>query len=259
MFSFHKYEATGNDFVMIDDRDERFPLNDQNLVAKICDRHFGVGADGLILIRNKEGLDFEMIYFNADGNLGSFCGNGGRAVFLFAHHLNMVEGEAQFQAYDGLHQAHWEGHGIIALKMSDVSSIEQLGDHGIMDTGSPHWIEEVQNLEELDVVKEGRNRRNSDRFREEGINVNFIEACPEGYSIRTYERGVEDETLACGTGITASALYIAKKEGISEGQIEIQALGGDCSVRFRKEGNTYTDIWLVGPAKKVFSGNWEIS
>jgi diaminopimelate epimerase len=259
LIKFRKYEAAGNDFIMIDDRVEQFDTNDQKLVARLCDRHFGIGADGLILIRELEGYDYRMVYFNADGQEGSFCGNGGRACFHFARALGIVEEEARFMAYDGMHDVRRTEDGRVALQMRDVHGIEEHEDHFILDTGSPHWVELAENLEELDVVCEGRKRRNRKEHIEVGINVNFIEKKEDHFLIRTYERGVEDETLACGTGITASALSLAVKMGWDEGRLMLKARGGEVEVSFRRSGNGFTDIWLIGPAKLVYQGEFPSS
>jgi len=253
---FEKYEGAGNDFVMVDDRDLRFPADNFALVKRICDRHFGVGADGLILVRQHEAENFEMVYYNADGRPGSMCGNGGRAAILWAVHHGMMEEQGSLLAADGVHSARFEDELTISLGMRYVSGIEKLEEGVFIHTGSPHVVLKAEKLREMDVVAEGRKVRYSERWRAQGTNVNFIEETSEGILIRTYERGVEDETLACGTGITAAALAIAHDKGIRKGTIALQALGGKVEVLFEQEGEGYKNIVLRGPARKVFEGVW---
>ncbi|MFT4761579.1 MAG: diaminopimelate epimerase [Saprospiraceae bacterium] len=253
---FYKYQGTGNDFVMIDNRVTEF-VNPQNtdLIKLLCDRKFGIGADGLILLQNLEGYDFEMVYFNSDGKTSSMCGNGGRCIAAFASYLGVVQNDCSFMAIDGEHQAKIEGD-YIELKMSDVNEIEIGADYFVLDTGSPHYVIFVEDLDDIDVVDLGKMIRYGDRFKKEGINVNFVEKGSDKLLIGTYERGVEDETLSCGTGVTAAALsFAAKHSETTDNQINIQSKGGDLTVKFRKEKNgKFTNIWLGGKAERVFSG-----
>ena len=202
--SFFKYQGTGNDFVMIDNRKNTFPKGEVGLIAKLCDRRFGIGADGVILIENDKDSDFEMIYYNPDGSQ-SLCGNGSRCAVMFANHLGIIEEKTKFLAVDGVHEAYIQD-GRVYLSMHDVGSFEQIGEDYLIDTGSPHYIKYVKDLDQKDMIKEGQAIRYSDRFKEEGINVNLIQENEQGLSIRTYERGVEGETHSCGTGCTAAAL-----------------------------------------------------
>lgn len=248
---FHKYQGTGNDFVMIDNRDNAFDKTDLKTITALCDRRFGIGADGVILIENTDGADFEMIYFNPDGSQ-SLCGNGSRCAVMFANHLGMIQNETSFKAIDGIHQAHI-AENQVHLLMHDVTDFETIGSDYLIDTGSPHYIKYVESTDSLDPVVEGRNIRYSDRFAAEGVNVNFIERINEsGLKIRTYERGVEGETYSCGTGCTAAALSLALKSELNE--VSLKAIGGDLKVSFTKEDNIFKNIYLIGPAAAVYSG-----
>jgi len=254
---FFKYQGAGNDFVLIDNRDEQFDATNTALVAHLCDRQFGIGADGLMLLQNKTGYDFEMIYYNADGNPGSMCGNGGRCIVAFAKHLGLITNKTTFLAVDGEHTATLNDTGDwVSLKMIDVTAIDRDGAAFVLNTGSPHYVLLVDDLENLDVFAEGRAIRYHATYQKDGINVNFTTPLADGYAVRTYERGVEDETLACGTGVTAVALAMAQYQGL-EGQIDIpvQARGGDLNIRFtREQSGSFTDIYLQGPAQLVFEG-----
>lgn len=255
---FYKYQGAGNDFIMVNGFDARFYADlDQPAVAMLCDRRFGIGADGLIVIRPaEEPFDFEMLYFNADGRPGSMCGNGGRCAFRFAMDLGLTGPRSEFLATDGPHEAFLTGTGDISLKMADVSGIRKIDDRNYtLNTGSPHYIRIVDDIDAVDVFKEGRSVRYNDEFTKEGINVNFIQICPEKIRIATYERGVEDETLACGTGVTAAAL-VAMELGYFRDQATLEAKGGRLSVTAHKNTVTgrYESIWLTGPAEMTFKG-----
>jgi diaminopimelate epimerase len=254
---FTKYQGAGNDFIIIDQREHIWiDPGHQSLVARLCNRRFGIGGDGLMLLVDHPDYDFEMIYFNADGHPGSMCGNGGRCIVAFAKKLGLVGEETQFLAVDGPHRARIPRPDWVELHMNDVAAVEMAPDYCYLDTGSPHYVQFVPDLDQVDVVRQGRAIRYNDRFREQGTNVNFVERRADGLYIATYERGVEDETLACGTGVTAAAL-VASLPGTSDGkeqEIPVFARGGDLSVRFRREGQRFTDIWLCGPATFVYSG-----
>ena len=251
---FVKYQGTGNDFIIIDDRNEQIQRNQTDLIQKCCDRKFGIGADGLILLRNHPDHDFEMVYFNADGRESSMCGNGGRCIVAFAKRLGIIREKAIFIAIDGLHEARITGENV-ELKMTDVREIEQGENFYCIHTGSPHYIKFVNNIKEIDIYSEGKNIRNSPRFKAEGINVNFVEVTKNGIEVATYERGVEDETLSCGTGVTAAALAHYLQNGYSVGfSIPIKTKGGNLEVRFQPKGEGFTDVWLCGPAVAVFEG-----
>jgi diaminopimelate epimerase len=251
---FFKYQGTGNDFIMIDDRENRFPRQDQALIERLCHRRFGIGADGLILIRNDPDFDFRMIYFNADGAEGSMCGNGGRCIVRFAHDLGLFTDRTRFIAVDGEHTATVSDEEVF-LKMSDVQEIVDRSGKTFLNTGSPHVVEFVSDLDSLDVVKEGRTIRYSDPFAPGGTNVNFVEQLSDGtLYVRTYERGVEDETYSCGTGVTAVALAASQQLAIT-GPVAIKTIGGNLRVSFATLADTqFNDIDLIGPAERVFMG-----
>ncbi|MBY0426675.1 MAG: diaminopimelate epimerase [Cytophagales bacterium] len=258
LLSFYKYQGTGNDFVMIDNRSGHFDPTNIALVQKLCNRKFGIGADGLILIQNSQGYDFEMVYFNSDGSQ-SLCGNGSRCAVNFAKKLGIIQSQTRFLAIDGPHDAIVEEElGIVHLKMGDVKEIEKGEGDFYINTGSPHWVQPVNGLQGYDVFAKGREIRYNDRFKEKGTNVNFIEPLEnQVLFVRTYERGVEDETLSCGTGVTACALA-ASSMGFSS-PVKIKALGGDLKVSFDGDiTNGFSNIWLIGPAVEVFSGEVEV-
>lgn len=255
---FYKYQGTGNDFILIDNRRIRLPHHTQEIFEKWCDRRFGVGADGLILLEEATGYDFRMTYFNSDGRQSSMCGNGGRCIVRFAHDLGLISGMTRFIAIDGEHEACIR-KGRVELKMQDVQDIESLEGDFFLNTGSPHYVRFVKSgLDELPILEEARTIRYNDRFREEGTNVNFVEDRGDHLAVRTYERGVENETYSCGTGVTAVALVnhiCSEKDG--QKQQKISTPGGDLEIRFNKNGEQFDDIWLCGPAEYVFEGELE--
>jgi diaminopimelate epimerase len=256
---FYKYQGTGNDFILIDNRDLTFNHADTALVAKLCDRRFGIGADGLMLLQNKTGYDFEMVYYNSDGNQSSMCGNGGRCIVEFARTLGLVKTKANFLASDGEHEA-IVSPGFISLKMNNVSKVEMNADFSYLNTGSPHYVAFVSNVEHYPVFEEGKKIRYNDRFKEKGTNVNFVEKKYNELFVRTYERGVEGETYSCGTGVTAAALVASIKEvATAQDYCDIKTLGGILKVKFtRLPDNSFTDVWLEGPATFVFNGEISI-
>jgi diaminopimelate epimerase len=251
---FYKYQGTGNDFIIIDDRSLTFQL-DTTAIAQLCHRRFGIGADGLMLLQNETGYDFRMVYFNADGTEGTMCGNGGRCLVRFAADQGIVQDKAHFIAIDGPHIAHISSDKI-ALQMQDVANIAQHDDDYFTNTGSPHVVRYVQQVQFTDVKNIGAAIRYSEAYLgQNGTNVNFAEKLdPQTIFVRTYERGVEDETYSCGTGVTAAALVSNATKGMSS-PIQIKTLGGELAVQF--EGNStdgFTQIFLIGPAKHVFTG-----
>ncbi|MDR9488420.1 diaminopimelate epimerase [Salibacter sp.] len=257
--TFYKYHGTGNDFVLIDDRKNEFPADNAELIGKLCERRFGIGADGLMLLRNHPTLDFEMIYFNSDGRYSSMCGNGGRCIVAFAKFLGIIENQTTFMAVDGEHKAQFSGNWV-ELQMNAKSAVEERDGDYVLDTGSPHFIH-FQNAEisNADLNKYVEEIRFGAEFKEEGININLVQPVGEVLNMRTYERGVEDETFSCGTGVTAVAISNAFRKK-QDGKIDqpIKARGGDLSVSFEKNGNEISNIWLKGPAEQVFKGEVEI-
>jgi diaminopimelate epimerase len=251
--AFFKYQGTGNDFVLIDNRQQTFPKNNTKLIAHLCDRKLGVGADGLILIEDHAGLHFKMVYFNADGRESTMCGNGGRCIVQFAKYLKIITNKATFVAIDGFHSATINGDQV-ALGMSDVSEVEKTADGYFLNTGSPHHITMVANVDEFDVFTKGKSIRD-DVYGKEGANVNFVEQIAENiFKVRTYERGVENETLSCGTGVTAVAIAMADSKQTEASLITLQTLGGVLKVSFDKNEGSYTNVILEGPALQVFKG-----
>ncbi|RYZ23516.1 MAG: diaminopimelate epimerase [Chitinophagaceae bacterium] len=259
LHTFYKYQGTGNDFVLFDNRDGRYDSLDTGTIARLCDRRFGIGGDGLMLLNAHAGYDFEMKYYNADGRESSMCGNGGRCLVKFAADMGLVQTEYRFLAIDGPHEASIEIDGSVALRMQDVSKVRHDGSNFILDTGSPHLVHLTNDVMEKDMVRIGRQIRNSPEFAKEGINVNFVEQTRDEDEIivRTYERGVEDETLSCGTGVTAAALVCAHNEN-GFNRVDVRTKGGCLAVEFEKSGHHYTNIWLIGPAERVFQGSIDL-
>ncbi|MEJ5055203.1 diaminopimelate epimerase [Sphingobacterium sp. MYb382] len=251
---FSKYQGAGNDFILIDNRMSTFERANTDLIEKLCDRKFGIGADGLMLLQYTENFDFEMVYYNADGRPSTMCGNGGRCIVAFAKDLGIVDKETAFLAVDGPHHAFIQDNQV-DLGMIDVDTVSRDEDAYVLNTGSPHYVKTVSKLQNLDVYTEGYTIRNNDTYGKEGINVNFVEKENDGYFVRTFERGVEDETLACGTGATAVAMAMAIAEG-KEGEIEIpiRVLGGQLYIAFNRQGLHFTNVRLKGPADFVFQG-----
>ena len=253
---FHKYQGTGNDFVIIDNRELFFPKNDTTLIKTLCDRKFGIGADGLILLENNASLDFTMVYYNADGRPSSMCGNGGRCITAFAKALTLINDDTLFEAIDGPHSAFIQD-GKVHLKMQDVLTIRRGDDYTFLDTGSPHHIVLADILENVNVKKEGGKIRYGDLYGKAGSNVNFVkQQRDDTFDVRTYERGVEDETLSCGTGVTAVALAMHNTGKTEQTHVYIHTLGGELEVTFKYTDGIYHDIYLIGPAEFVFKGSW---
>ncbi len=251
--TFYKYQGTGNDFVIIDNRLNTFPKEQTNAISFLCDRNFGVGADGLILLEEDESTDFKMIYFNADGNESTMCGNGGRCIVAFAHKLGIFKTKTTFTAIDGLHHASIKNN-IVSLQMIDVNTIDLYDNYCFANTGSPHHVQLVDNLDNYDVYNSGKSIRN-DIYGKEGSNVNFVEQINNTtFKVRTYERGVENETLACGTGVTAVAVAMHKTNKTNSATINLPVKGGELEVSFNENNGTYTDVFLTGPATFVFKG-----
>ena len=256
---FYKYQGTGNDFVMIDNRQAIFPKDNIQIIAHLCDRRFGIGGDGLILLENDAETDFKMVYYNSDGNQSSMCGNGGRCLVAFAKKLNVINNSCTFIATDGVHHATIAEDGIVSLQMKDVSNIKTTPEYVFLDTGSPHHVQLVEDLEHYDVKENGKRIRYSDLYGKQGSNINFVKQIDESnFSLRTYERGVEDETLSCGTGATAVAIAMNAVGKTNANSINLNVQGGKLVVSFDKKDNQFTNVFLKGPAEFVFKGEIEI-
>lgn len=252
---FYKYQGTGNDFVMIDNRSNFFPKDNIKLIEHLCDRRFGIGADGLILLENDAETDFRMVYYNSDGNQSSMCGNGGRCLVAFAKKLNLIQNETTFIAVDGLHHASISDDEIVSLQMKSVDFVKMTSDYVFLDTGSPHHVQLVDDLEHFKVKERGSEIRYGDLYGKVGSNVNFVEQISENsFAIRTYERGVEDETLSCGTGATAVAIAMNALGKTNSTTIQIQVQGGKLEVSFDKNEREFINVFLKGPAEFVFKG-----
>lgn len=258
---FFKYQGSGNDFILVDQRVQNYlGRKDTEMIRQLCDRHFGIGADGLILLQRLAGYEFEMVYFNADGNESTMCGNGGRCIAAFAKKLGIIGERTRFLAIDGPHEAQIRPDGWVELKMGDVPAVETGAGYCLLNTGSPHYVTFVKDLASIAVRESGRAVRYSERFAKEGVNVNFVEENGSGIKVATYERGVEDETLSCGTGVTAAAIAFAlKNPGQASYSVPIHSKGGELIVRFEKKGDHFRNIWLCGPAELVFEGSITLS
>ena len=257
--TFDKYEGTGNDFVMIDNRNDFFPKNDIRLIAQLCDRRFGIGADGLILLENDSNSEFKMVYYNSDGNQSTMCGNGGRCIVAYAKKLNIIKSSATFMAIDGIHLATVSEENSVSLQMKDVNFVKLEPNYSFLDTGSPHHIEMVSEISTIDVKSKGAAIRYGAIYDPAGTNVNFVEQINEDiFSIRTYERGVEDETLSCGTGATAVAIAMNFSGKTNSNNITINVQGGKLEVSFDKNDSHYSNVSLKGPATFVFQGKINI-
>ena len=258
---FYKYHGAGNDFVMIDNRlPAPFDVKNPDLIARLCHRNFGIGGDGLILLENDNESDFKMRYFNADGNEGSMCGNGGRCIVAFANDLGIIHSEGSFSATDGIHQFRVLDNNEYAISLKNVDKVDIFSNGYFIHTGSPHWVEFVDDLDGFDIHNKGKKIRLDPMFGKGGTNVNFLVDAPTGLEIATFERGVEAETLACGTGVTAAAMayYLSKGWQVDLFEVSLKAKGGVLHVSFRpnhdKDIPTFSDVWLTGPAVQVFKG-----
>lgn len=254
---FCKYQGTGNDFVMIDNRKDFFPKENQKLVEFLCHRRFGIGADGLILLENAENYDFRMVYYNSDGNESSMCGNGGRCIVAFAKQLGIIAEQALFIATDGEHLANIDSQGQVQLQMKNVDFVQVEETYSFLNTGSPHHVQLVDNLNVIDVKTEGANIRYGVLYESKGgSNVNFVSQINENtFRVRTYERGVEDETFSCGTGVTATAIAMFHQGKTTAKEVHLQTPGGNLKVFFEREGATYKNVYLCGSATFVFQGS----
>lgn len=253
--SFYKYHGTGNDFVIIDNRDGKFVI-DNTIIKRICSRRFGVGADGLMLLENDTDTDFRMVYYNSDGYEGTMCGNGGRCIVSFANKLGLIKNKTSFIAVDGIHFAEIN-NSIVSLKMLDLNKIETVGNNYFLNTGSPHYVKFVDDFSIVDVCNQGREIRNNTVYKKEGTNVNFAQVNGNTIKVGTYERGVEDETYSCGTGVTAVAICAYLESSKKINNFDINTKGGNLNVKFTcNNNNNFENIWLTGPAKFVFKGEY---
>lgn len=258
---FYKYQGTGNDFILIDDRAKTFDNTNHRLIENLCHRRFGIGADGLILLQNHTSSDFYMQYFNSDGLESSMCGNGGRCIAQFAKDIGVVNEFASFFAIDGIHTATYKNNWV-SLQMKELEVVEKRENNiFVLNTGSPHYVQFLDtDVEEIDLVAEAKKIRYNNEFAQEGVNVNFVSKQNEYLKVRTYERGVEDETYSCGTGVTAAAIayHLFKKDFSNQHNFQIQTKGGNLSVNYLYNNNKYSQVFLNGPATFVFEGEIEI-
>lgn len=253
--SFVKYQGTGNDFILLDDWEQHWSgqLREEHIRA-LCDRHWGIGADGLMFLQPDPDVDYRMVYYNADGKESTLCGNGSRCLAHFARSLGRIGQKGTFRAIDGLHKVVFAEDDLIELEMRPVENLKRTGADWEINTGSPHYVKYVDQVDLVPVVEWGRTIRNQPTYRKDGINVNFVERLKYGIKVRTYERGVEEETLSCGTGVTACALSFARQLKEDRSEVTVQTRGGELKVRYEKEGDGFINIWLCGPASKVFDG-----
>ena len=257
--SFYKYQGTGNDFVMVDNRQNLFPKDNIKLIEQLCDRRFGIGADGLILLETDIDFDFRMVYYNSDGNESSMCGNGGRCIVAFAKQLGIITNRTSFIAIDGMHQATIDQNGLVSLQMKNVENIKLESDYTFLNTGSPHHVLLVEDLAHYNIKQEGAKIRYSNLYGEVGSNVNFVSQVNDAtFAVRTYERGVEDVTLSCGTGVTAVAIAMNAIGKTNANQITLLTEGGQLQMKKKKRVSSYEDIFLIGPATFVFEGSMQI-
>ena len=253
---FFKYHGTGNDFILIDNRKNVVSL-DVKTINFLCDRHFGIGADGMMLLEQADGFDFRMKYYNSDGNEGTMCGNGGRCIVRFAESLGLIKNKAHFIAVDGEHFAEINNDKI-SLQMQNLSEFKLVDNQYLLDTGSPHFVKFVDNINDVDIFNEGKELRYNKKVGEGGANINFVQIKENIVKVGTYERGVEAETLSCGTGVTAVAISTYLKIGKTKTNFNIETKGGKLNVKFKEENGLFSDIWLTGPAEFVFKGSIEI-
>lgn len=251
---FHKYHGAGNDFILIDARASSFMVPPENFIRKMCDRHFGIGADGLMLLMPSASYDFSMKYYNSDGREGSMCGNGGRCITAFARKCGIVKKNYVFEAIDGIHNAEFTSETTISLRMNDITEMKILDDGIFVNTGSPHFILLHDDPHRADMNLFGKKYRYDSRFGEGGANINLISYNRNQITIATFERGVEAETLACGTGAVAAAAAVALKNSEQYNEYQISAKGGRLTVKLMQTGITFSDVFLSGPAEFVFEG-----
>jgi diaminopimelate epimerase len=255
--SFSKYHGAGNDFIIIHNLDKRVRLTTQQIAA-ICHRNTGVGADGLIVLLPSEETDFEMKYYNSDGAEGTMCGNGGRCITAFAYQNGITGKKCEFTAINGRHKGEIiespDNSLRTRISLQEVTGVETYNDNFVVNTGSPHFVKFVENLHQMDLVQEGKKIRWSKKFQPEGLNVNFVGIDEGRLTVKTYERGVENTTLSCGTGVTAAAIAYSLRTGKVEPFYDVTTMGGQLRVRFNRSGDRFTDVELEGPVAHVFDG-----
>ena len=255
---FNKYHGTGNDFILVDNRNGDEFLN-QEQIALLCHRRYGIGADGFMLLLSSDDYDFEMKYYNSDGKEGSMCGNGGRCISAFAFDMGIIKNTTTFKAIDGLHKAIIKSSkgniSFVEINLNEVQTIRMIADKKyILNTGSPHYVEFIEDLNAIDTMQEGKRIRWDKQFQPHGINVNFVKKHKSTLQVNTFERGVENITLSCGTGVTASAIAASAEMEDGNYSWDINTPGGDLSVSFVKKNSRFSNIWLKGPAEKVYAG-----
>lgn len=258
LIQFYKYHGTGNDFILIDNRTHQYDQLTREQIKTLCTRRFGIGSDGLMLLKSHPEFDFEMDYYNSDGSGGTMCGNGGRCITAFAKKLNIIDSNAKFVASDGPHESFIDKTGMVKLKMVDVSAIEMNEGYSFLHTGSPHYVQFVNSVDDVNVYQTGKQIRNSEPYKKEGTNVNFVSQEKNGIAVRTYERGVEDETYSCGTGSVASAIAYYVKNKSKDTIVPVKTLGGNLTISFVENNMQFTEVFLQGPAEFVFKGEIEI-
>lgn len=253
--NFYKYEGAGNDFIFFDNRSLSFPKENIELIKLLCHRRKGIGGDGLILLENDKDFDFRMVFYNPDGSSGAMCGNGGRCIVAFAKRIGVIEKHCTFRAADGTHTGEVLSNGEVALSLNDVKNISIHSDCYSMDTGCPHYVTFVDDLNYIDISQEGRKIRYDKSIAPNGTNVNFVKIGNKNLTVATYERGVEGETLSCGTGVTASAIAFALKNNARGNQrIAVNTKGGELTVEFQVLNNSIRGIKLIGGARCIFEG-----
>ena len=257
---FDKYQGAGNDFIILNNFDGLFSKLIVHQFREMCDRHNGIGADGIILLKPANNVDFEMEYYNSDGKLSSLCGNGARCAVLYAYKNKSIGEKTKFRAIDGIHEAWIKSSEKVKIQINEIKKILKHKESFVINTGSPHYVQIMDNISDLNVKKKGSEIRYSKDFIPEGINVNFLQKRNNSnFLIRTYERGVEDETLACGTGAVAAAIVMHNiGETSGKTNLKIETLGGSLNVNFDYQNSVYKNIFLEGPANYVFSGTYKV-
>ena len=255
--NFDKYHGCGNDFIIVDNLSNTFPKDSENQIKKFCNRRFGIGADGLILVNHNDKFPIEMIYYNSDGKISTMCGNGGRCFMHYCYNNDIIKNKSEFLACDGVHYG-VVNDDYVKVSMSDVNGYKKYNDYLFLNTGSPHLVKCVNDVSSFDLINISRNIQKINQF-DKGVNVNLVSRKNDDlYQIRTYERGVEEETLSCGTGAVASALALNILSLVNSKTVNLDTKGGLLTVDFHKSNSKYTDIHLSGKVKKVFTGIIEL-